>query len=217
MQNELQERGPKENLTILHDTSLTKLQKKISSISNSSSTYSSPRNNNSTFPKEKNFTVLHKLFSAFNSLNSEPISEKKKIRTDNFGRTIKKKGKQKIIFADELIFIKTSEKNKNKKIKSNKSMKRRNSFQKKINNKSEFFKRGKRSNSFAINGISIRCLNRYFYNNYYKIKPKKFINVDIIDFESTKKENKLNTYFVKKNLDLSNENNVSCSCYCSIF
>jgi len=218
MQNEFQERGPKENLTILQDTTLTKLQKNISSNSNLSSTDSSPRNKNSTFPKVKTFTVLHKSFSDINSINSESISEKKKIRTDNFGRKIQKKGKHKIIFADELLFFKASEKSEKIKIKANKSMKRSNSFQKKRNIKDEFLKRNKRSNSFDINDISIRCLNRYFYNNYnYKIKQKKFINVDIIDFESTKKENKLNTYFVKRNLDLTNEDNVSCSCYCSIY
>lgn len=218
MQNEFQERGPKENLTILQETTLTKLQKNISSNSNLSSTDSSPRNKNSTFPKVKTFTVLHKSFSDINSINSESISEKKKIRTDNFGTKIKKKGKQKIIFADELLFFKASEKDEKIKLKANKSMKRSNSFQKKRNIKDEFLKRNKRSNSFDINDISNRCLNRYFYNNYnYKIKQKKFINVDIIDFESTKKENKLNTYFVKRNLDLSNEDNVSCSCYCSIY
>ena len=220
MQNECQERGPEENLTIHQEAILTKLQKNVSLNSNSSSTISSPRNKNPIFPKEKNFTDLHKLISIdSNSLNSEPESAKKKKRIDNFGRKIEKKGKQKIIFADELMFGGLCEKKENIKIKSNKSMKRSNSFQKKMIKKNEFLKRNKRSYSFDINNIRIRCIIRYFYNNfyYYKLKPKKFINVDIIDFESTKKENKLNTYFIKRNLDLTNEDNVSCSCYCSIF
>ena len=45
----------------------------------------------------------------------------------------------------------------------------------------------------------------------------QFNNLDIIDIESTKKENKLNTYFFRKNLALGDEDNVSCSCYCNIF
>jgi hypothetical protein len=189
--------------------------------SNNSSTFYSPRNRAKTFHKMKrNIAALYKLtFIDFNSIDLENASEKKKTRIDNFGREIKKGGKHKIVFADELYLVKTLEEGKNKKDKKEANNKRRNSFPKikdKKKYKDEKFKNIKRCNSFNI------C-KRYLINHnidnfcYNQKKPEKFNNLDIIDFESTKKENKLNTYFIKKNIVVPDEDNVCCSCYCSIF
>ena len=82
----------------------------------------------------------------------------------------------------------------------------------------ELFKNIKRSNSFDL---SANYLSNHYYNidnfTLFKKKPSKFNNLDIIDFQSTKKENKLNTYFFRKNIVLADEGNVCCSCYCNIF
>ena len=87
-----------------------------------------------------------------------------------------------------------------------------------IRYKSEILKNIKRNNSFDI---SKKYKDNYFYNkfslNNSKAKPKKFISVDIINVESTKKENKLNTYFISKDNIFKDVGDVSCSCYCSIF
>ena len=175
--------------------------------SSNNSTISSPRNSRQTFTNlEKEFPAIFKLtFIGFN------LSElKKKKRVDNFGKEIKKGGKHKIVFADELPFI--------KKI-SNKNIKRKNSFLDKINNNKkeyEIFENNKRSYSFEINK---KCVYKNINNIIIqgKEKSKKFNNVHIIDFKSTKEENKLNTYLMKKNMQFVDNDKVSCSCYCSIF
>ena len=51
-------------------------------------------------------------------------------------------------------------------------------------------------------------------------KPKKKYNeafVQIIDVENLKKENKINTFSIKNRKVLAEEENVCCSCYCSIW
>ena len=204
MQNDNQEKRPEENLIILQEKANRNNKNRQSIDSNNSSTFDSPRNRAKTFHKmNRNIAALYKLtFIDFNSIDLENASEKKKTRVDNFGREIKKGGKHKIVFADELYLVKTIEEGKNKKDK------------KKY--KDEKYKNIKRCNSFDI------C-KRYLINHnidnfcYNKKKPEKFNNLDIIDFESTKKENKLNTYFIKKNIVVPDEDNVCCSCYCSIF
>jgi len=221
MQNDNQGKRPEENLIILQEKSNRNNKNRQSIDSNNSSTFDSPRNRAKTFHKMKrNIAALYKLtFIDFNSIDLENASEKKKTRIDNFGREIKKGGKHKIVFADELHLVKILEEGKNKKDKKEANNKRRNSFPKikdKKKYKDEKYKNIKRCNSFDI------C-KRYLINHnidnfgYNKKKPEKFNNLDIIDFESTKKENKLNTYFIKKNIIVPDEDNVCCSCYCSIF
>ena len=222
MQNVREERRFKENLTILKKRLLKKIGSNLTINTNQNSTISSPRNESRPFYKKgKDFAALYKLtFIDFEGLELEQDSEKKKIRTDNFGQVIKKGGKQKIAFADELNFVKIDESDniKDKKINNNKN-KRKKSFNENIgNNNNEKIKSIRRYNSFDI---SNKFVTKYFYKIYNvnnnKSKPDKFNNVDIIDIESTKKENKLNTYYLKKNLNFQDEGNVSCSCYCNIF
>ena len=76
----------------------------------------------------------------------------------------------------------------------------------------------KRNNSFDVSyNYKMKHIYKIFNIINSKYKSKKFNNVDIIDIESTKKENKLNTYYLQKNINLSDEGNVSCSCYCTVF
>jgi hypothetical protein len=221
MQNDNKEKRPEENLIVLQEKSNANNKNRHSIDSNNSSTFYSPRNRAKTFHKmNRNIAALYKLtFIDFNSIDLERTSEKKKTRIDNFGREIKKGGKQKIVFADELHLVKTIEEGKNKKQDKNENnKKRRNSYPKNKNKKAkdETYKTIKRSNSFDL---CKRYLKNHNIDNfcYNQKKPEKFNNLDIIDFESTKKENKLNTYFFKKNIVVPDEDNVCCSCYCSIF
>ena len=221
MQDDNKGKRPKENLIVLQEESNADNKNRQSIDSNNSSTCYSPRNRAKTFHKmNRNFAALCKLtFIDFNSIYLERASERKKIRIDNFGREIKKGGKHKIVFADELHLLKTAEENKNKKTdKKDINNKRRNSYPKikKIKNKDEKYKSIKRSNSFDIGKSKLisHNIDNFCYN---KKKREKFNNLDIIYFESTKNENKLNTYYFEKNIVVQDEDNVCCSCYCSIF
>ena len=138
--------------------------------------------------------------------------QKKKKRVDNFGKEIKKGGKHKISFADELYFVDKDKNNKDSKMRRNNSFSNYLSENKKI---FEFLKCNKRSNSFEINkNKGYKYINSIINN---RKKCKKFNNVHIIDFKSTKELNKLNTYLIKKKSQFEDEDKVSCSCYCNIF
>ena len=144
--------------------------------------------------------------------------EETKKRKDNFGREIKKGGKHKIAFADELDIIKSftqdtnGEKNfrkymRNKNYSSEKNLKKIFSNEKAI----------KRSNSLS-NDRNKMMKNLY---NIFKVKTKskkKFNKslVHIIKVEKFKEENKLNTFSFKNRNFMAEEENVSCSCYCLI-
>ena len=138
--------------------------------------------------------------------------QQKKKRVDYFGKEIKKGGKHKITFADELYFVDKDKNNKDNKMLRNNSFSNYLSENKKI---FEFLKSNKRSNSFEINKYKGYKYINSIINN--RKKCKKFNNVHIIDFKSTKEENKLNTYLIKKKSQFEDEDNVSCSCYCNIF
>ena len=79
-------------------------------------------------------------------------------------------------------------------------------------------KKVKRSNSLNNDRSSIK---KIIYNiSKKKTKSqKKFKDsiVNIINVENLKKETKLNTYFIKNRVANAEEENVSCSCYCSIW
>ena len=221
MKNAQKEKRYKEDLAILREKFLGNICRRLS-ISSNDSTCSTPRNKlNALYKSGKEFAALYRLtYLDFTSLDLDETFEKKKIRIDNFGQEIKKGGKHKIVFADELQKVKTLEsikyQNKKENIDNNK---RSNSFPKckgEIKAKNEKEKNIKRNNSFDIS-------KRYLVNHLNNIdlisnkKPNKFNNVDIIDFESTKKENKLNTYFFKKKIVVPDDDKACCSCYCSIF
>ena len=146
---------------------------------------------------------------------SEVNSSKSSIRKDNFGNEIKKGGKQKIAFADEIKVVDALfENNKNNKLKNN----RKKNFS---SSKCLF------EDILSINKIKKRELTPKnsksslikIINNIYKynINKKYFedLLVNVIKVESTKKETKLNTFFMN-NRNNSEEEQVCCSCYCSI-
>lgn len=164
------------------------------------------------------------LSERINMLEIEKIEEeeiKPIIRKDIFGREIKKGGKHKISFADDLDIIKSLLPEKKNEIQ-HKGSNQIDKILAQINSPSRNLKfvlpeieTIKRSNSFTKGKISM-MKNVY---NISKIKTKKFkkFNVDVINIENMKKETKLNTFSVKNRVALAEEDNVSCSCYCSIW
>ena len=147
------------------------------------------------------------------------FAEEPKKRRDNFGKEIKKGGKQKIAFADDLDIIKSLIPETGRQNKKRKSVRIQNdSQQKNVNSQLADIKMIKRSNSFINNRTSIM---KNIYNiTKINTKTKKKYNeafVQIIDVENLKKENKLNTFSIKNRKVLAEEENVCCSCYCSIW
>ena len=217
MQN-VSQRKISSDLALLHNNINGAFLKKISNsvfktpnikqYSSDNSTTFSPRNSGLVFSNiEKEFPSIYRLtFMGFKSF------EKKKKRFDNYGEEIKKGGNHKIVFADELDFVKKERKNLHQRIKSSFSNDGKNNEE-----NCEYFKNIKRSNSFEINTKFVYKNINPIINGNNKEKSKKFNNVDIIDFKSTKEENKLNTYFFKKKMEFTDEEHVSCSCYCCIF
>lgn len=146
---------------------------------------------------------------------SNIYSEESKIRKDNFGKKIKKGGKHKIAFADDLDIIRSiipEESLDNRSCGGN-----ANRFpNKNIEYGLECVKITKRSNSLNTNS----SLTKKTIYNIMKIKSKskkKIKNIHVINVENLKKETKLNTYSIKNRRALAEEENVSCSCYCSIW
>ena len=147
-----------------------------------------------------------------NLKEEEPTS-----RRDNFGNEIKKGGKQKIVFADELNIIKSLEQ----------TGKKKNPKDERIYSPSKTF--GKRS-IFPI----MRTIKRSStMKNSRDLMIKSIINikkkntgkkgkmedplVDVINVECIKNETKLNTYSIKNRINQEQEQETCCTCYCSIF
>ena len=168
---------------------------------------------NECYPTDRLNSIRKKVFI------QDIYFEQSKIRKDNFGQEIKKGGKHKICFADELGIIKSfipDDNNLTEQITKSKKIKRYSP-----QNKSKYclpkIRDIKSSNSLK-KGRIFMMKNLY---NIIKTKTnsnKKFINgyAHIINIENLKEETKLNTFFIK-NRALAEEENVSCSCYCSIF
>lgn len=146
-------------------------------------------------------------------------AEESKKRKDNFGREIKKGGKHKISFVDDLDIIKSITPENGNEYISKKNGKIINlSSSKNLNRSLVIIKEIKRTNS-CKNDRSIMMKNIY---NILKSKAKSKKNftksfVHIIDIENLKGETKLNTYSFKNRIALAEEENVSCSCYCLIW
>ena len=155
----------------------------------------------------------------FEKIDEEEI--KPNIRKDIFGREIKKGGKHKITFADDLDIIKSLLPESKNVIEHKSSHKigeiitKKNSPSKNLELALPEIKTIKRANSFTKGRISM-MKNVY---NISKIKTKKFkkFNVEVINIENMKKETKLNTFAVKNRMVGAEEENVCCSCYCSIW
>ena len=146
--------------------------------------------------------------------------EDSKIRKDYFGREIKKGGKHKIAFADDLDLINAliPENNNNFKIISRKSLRIRDNSPLKLRSSLINAKTIRRSNTLKNDRSSIK---KIIYNiSKGKTKSKKKFKdsiVNIINVENLKEETKLNTFSLKNRIAKAEEENVSCSCYCIIW
>ena len=185
--------------------------KTISTHKNSADSLSSI-NSNQDAPLS---TRLQTIFPKQNFTNI--YLEESKIRRDIFGREIKRGGKHKISFADDLDIIKSLMPDK---ISENSIRKNRriNSPAKNLKSSLATIKEIKRSYSLKYDRSSM-------LKNIYNISKKKTKSerklkdsiVHIIEVENLKSENKLNTFSIKNRTNLAEEENVSCSCYCSIW
>ena len=192
--------------------------KKIDYENIKDSTFGNNSTARSMLPKNllQNYEFKNQLVRKTTMPFSEENSFKSYTRRDNFGNEIKKGGKHKISFADEIIVAETLMENKN----NNKKMNKNNKYK-------------KHSSSKCLEGenLSISCYQRRaitpknnrallkkcicnIYKNNRKIIEDFLVNV--INIESTKKETKLNTYSIK-NRNIPEEEQVCCSCYCSIW
>ena len=143
------------------------------------------------------------------------------VRKDNYGKEIKKGGKHKIAFADDVKIMQTImgiDSIKDNERKNQKNMSLSKSRDEEI--KRPKIERRKRSYTLKDNRESV-MKNTYNIIIQQNSKDKKKVGsplVDVINIESQKKETKLNTYLVKNNNNKSaEEEEVFCSCYCSIF
>ena len=153
----------------------------------------------------------------------ETYTERPKKRKDYFGREIKKGGKHKICFADDLDIIKSLTPEVNI-VNNNKNSNTLNNNRKSLHLCERKYSLPEiilKERSNSSNNVK-SCLIKNIYN-ITKIKTqlnKKFKEsiVDVINIENLKQETKLNTFFVNKNKTaIPEEENVTCSCYCLIW
>ena len=188
--------------------------KTISTHKNSADSLSS-LNSKSDAPFYAPLHILGKKQNFTNIYLEEP-----RIRRDNFGREIKKGGKHKIAFADDLDIIKSLTPENPNVCDIKKRGRINSSSSKNLNFKNSLskFKEIKRSNSFNCDRSSI--IQSIYNISKKKRKSKKKLKdsiVHIIEVENLKSETKLNTFSIKKHVNLAEEEKVSCSCYCSIW
>ena len=192
----------------------------IASISTHKNSADSLNSLNILAEKEIPFSFYLKAKNVKANLTNIYVEEPQK-RKDNFGQEIKKGGKHKIAFADDLDIIKSIIPEKGKEYISKKSNEFINlSSSKNLSGSLPIIKEIKRSNSCKYDRSIIM---KHIYN-ILKTKTKskqKFKKsfIHIINVENLKGETKLNTYSIKnrKRIILPEEENVSCSCYCSIW
>lgn len=150
---------------------------------------------------------------------SDIYFEGQKKRKDYFGREIKKGGKHKIVFADDLDIIKSLE----LETKSENHFKKINKLRRSLSTKNNDFSlpsiiTAKRSNSH--NNSRLYLMKNIYNISKIKTKSRKKFKksiVEVIKIENLKKQTKLNTFSMKNRIAIPEEENVSCSCYCSIW
>ncbi len=150
---------------------------------------------------------------------SDIYFEEQKKRKDYFGREIKKGGKHKIVFADDLDIIKSLE----LETKSEKHFQKINKLRRSLSTKNNDFSlpsiiTAKRSNSH--NNSRLYLMKNIYNISKIKTKSRKKFKksiVQVIKIENLKKQTKLNTFSMKNRIAIPEEENVSCSCYCSIW
>jgi len=168
--------------------------------------------------KEIPFSARTNTLNIQKDLSDISIEGQKK-RKDYFGREIKKGGKHKIVFADDLDIIKSLA----PEIKSERHCQKINKLRRSSPLKNNVFSlpsiiATKRSNSPSNSRL---CLMKNIYNiSKIKTKSKKKFKesiVQVINIENLKEQTKLNTFSMKNRIAMPEEENVSCSCYCSIW
>ena len=162
--------------------------------------------------KNKNKLNLKK---NLNILFSQDELNKHNVRKDNYGKEIKKGGKHKITFADDLKLIQS--------LMGNESL--RNSAKKpKFFSLSKTLKdiilpitsTSKRSNTYKNNRTStLKNIYNIFKKNLKNKRKLCMPLVNVINIQCIKEETKVNTYFFRNNTHKEEE--VCCSCYCSIY
>lgn len=144
------------------------------------------------------------------------LEEESTSRKDNFGNEIKKGGKHKIAFADELDIIQSlMQSDKNKSLKNDRNY----SASKTLGERGmPILRTRKRSSSLKNSNASMMksILNISKYNTNKKKKLEGPL-VDVINVECIKNETKLNTFSIKKRIVEGQEQGECCTCYCSIF
>ena len=190
----------------------------IASISTHKNSADSLNSLNTLAEKEFPFSSHLKTKNVKVNLTNIYVEEPHK-RKDNFGKEIKKGGKHKIAFVDDLDIIKSIIPEKGKEYISKKSCELINlSSSKNLRDSLPIIKEIKRSNSCKYDRSIIK---KHIYNILKtKTKSKKKFKksfVHIINVENLKGETKLNTYSIKNRIVLPEEENVCCSCYCSIW
>ena len=138
-------------------------------------------------------------------------------RRDNFGNEIKKGGKQKIAFADDIKIVQSLMKNDT--INSSKNG-RKGKCSSQSFEEEELPKIGTIGRSLTFKSTHSSMMKNIYNLTKNNKKDKNILEehlVDVIKVECTKNENKLNTYSIKERINNEEEQEVCCSCYCSIF
>ena len=166
----------------------------------------------SSFRFFNKLAIISQKHSFKKNFEEEPASRK-----DNFGNEIKKGGKQKIAFADELNIIQTiMPTDKNKSHKNDRIY----SPSKTLGKSSNFpiVRERKRSSTLKNSRVSIlKNILNITKKNTNKKRELEGPLVDVINVECIKNETKLNTYSIKNRIIEGQEQETCCTCYCSIF
>ena len=166
----------------------------------------------SSFRFFNKLAIVSQKYSIKKNLEEESTSRK-----DNFGNEIKKGGKHKIAFADELNIIQSiMPMDKNKNSKNNRIY----SPSKNLGKRSIFPIMRIRKRSSTINNSRtsmMKSLLNLTKNNTNKKRQLEGPLVDVINVECIKNETKLNTYSIKNRIINGQEQETCCTCYCSIF
>ena len=166
----------------------------------------------SSFRFFNKLAIISQKYTLKNNLKEEPTS-----RRDNFGNEIKKGGKHKIAFTDELNIIQTFGQTDKKK---DSKEERFYSPSKALGKRSIFpiIRTRKRSSTLKNSRASmIKNILNIKKNNTDKKSELEGPLVDVIKIECIKNETKLNTYSIKKRTNEEQEQGTCCTCYCSIF
>ena len=165
----------------------------------------------SSFRFFNKLAILSQKYSIKKNSEEEPTSRK-----DNFGNEIKKGGKHKIAFADELNIIQSiMPMDKKKNSKNNRIY----SPSKNLGKRSNFpiMRIRKRASTINNSRTSVmKSLLNITKKNTNKKTQLEGPLVDVINVECIKNETKINTYSIKNRIIEGQEQEVCCTCYCSI-